>query len=1203
MRRWLKRISIGLGVVAGLLLLLAIVVQIVLWTSIPKNVAVSLVEKQLGLKISTSNLSIGWWGSTELDDVKLGLPMAGDSFLTVKSLKVHNTSLIGLALGRAVSIDSVEIDQPDVFIVQDATGQWNLQQVATLLGKALGSNTANKPTSTGVPNLPKILLTNGTVHIVDNRKQESTLTPLTVTGNPDGSLLWRYDAKVADAIHVSGEVAPGGNWQHRVALTAHNLEPLVAGFKLPTYHADLDATWTGQASNGVVTGTLAIAKASASDVPQAGNVSISGGIGFTVAGGVVTANPSKLVIDTSLAAVPTITLDSGSVFFDPAGLHVKQVRVAALGGQSQVTADYNPATMAADLRADWAGLSLQQQTSQAGYLTLSLRQPFPNQPVIKLALKTNGTVGTAVTEIGGAAPDTWATDLELDGHGTSWGDIDWVFAAPTLRYDSGGKTYSLANLSAHVSERVPPGKTQPFIVLTDLSVPRTDLSGRVADITLNSSGQVDFNGNKPWNLNLAGGFKASVNDTDIPVIIDLQAGGDAEYFQLKNLQVAIADTILKIDGRYNGRKKDPKTSVDPTPVSLHVALSETPRLAPDAPVKGSLTGGFDIVGDLFKDDPKMAGRQTWHPYLKIDGQLLSNDLVVLKHPIGDIAIKLAGSVASPTRPDGSYSPAETHIKSTEFYLLNAPWDMAVDYVGPETGVAVNLETKNLAVSELAAVADQTGIEGRIASAKWSAVFRGLSLDKMDFRSDYHLTGLAAAGLVVDTVDATAAVHRGSFTLGPVVAKSGAGVATVSAAMDLHTARHLTAAVSVKNWPDKISDAVEARVNAELPRFDLDLKNKQATGTVAASTDLLLHNTVGTVTLAHADLAADIRNRLVTLTSVSGHVLNGPFAGSARIDLDKPLEATGRFTWQDIDFEKLAILNPKAMDGLAGFSSGTVMMAPALGVEPRPIGPVRIDVNVSTDNARYRTVTIGGKGLLALHAVAYADVDRFVLDHSTLFVAGGTVHLWGRVGRGLSAKTILADFQNLDLNQLAHVAPNVQGEMPGILNGRIGLISSGFDITKLTGDGHVDLTQTDLVNLGPIAALYNVLNAGGGGVQPTGSGSVDLTFEQGSMQITTFKFYNRGIEATAIASVGPIDMDNVMNTPINGQVRGSARLLKGSQLSILADFDQLASAAQTSLTTIDVNGTLGDHTTGQAGLNAIGKAVGQVLGGGGGKSGK
>ncbi len=134
-------------------------------------------------------------------------------------------------------------------------------------------------------------------------------------------------------------------------------------------------------------------------------------------------------------------------------------------------------------------------------------------------------------------------------------------------------------------------------------------------------------------------------------------------------------------------------------------------------------------------------------------------------------------------------------------------------------------------------------------------------------------------------------------------------------------------------------------------------------------------------------------------------------------------------------------NPALAD-LGGVFSGTVTVAPSR--DPRTLEPVRIDVNVSAHDGHFRSVRLGTPDRLYMtHAVAYANIDRAVLDHSDIYVAGGVVHLWGRVGRGLASQTVIVDYNGLSIDQLAHVVPGqANGPVPGTLNGTFRLIRSG-----------------------------------------------------------------------------------------------------------------------------------------------------------------
>jgi hypothetical protein len=1197
MRRWLIRISIG---VAALIVLVIVVVQLVLWSSLPKKIVLGQIEKELGLRISADSLSAGWFGNAELTNVTLGLPLQSSSFLTVKSLKIKLNSLIGLALGNAIAVDSITIDRPDVVIVQNSQGQWNLQQVADLLGKALGSNTAQQSTqSTGVPKLPIVSLIDGTVTITNNQKHTVTLAPLSVDGRPSCALVWKYDVKIAKAIAVTGVVAPGGNWQHQITLVVHDLDPLVKSWGIPTtYDAAVKAVWNGQFAGGKIVGNLEMDQVTAKNLPTLGNVSIGGSLDVQAAGGVVTVRPDKIQLTTGLPALPDIGVHSGSIVSDAAGIHAKSVKVSMLGGMANLDGQFNVATKDTQLQATWSGLSLANRTVQSGSLTASLRQPFANQPVIHVELNSDGTVGDAVAD--NAPSSRWTAKVDLTGQGTSWQTIDWVLAAPKLAYITPKQTYDLSSLSASVAQRTPAGEKSPVLELTDLSLPAPSAGSSAPDLL--ASAKIDFN-TMQWHVNATDRFATHFQETPINVDAELKAHGSSKRFDLETFSLSMADTKIIADGSYDAGRSYDKN--DPGPLALHVELSQSSRSVPNSPVQGTMSGEFKVVGDLFKKDPTEPATRPdqdpgfhFRPYLTTTGELLSNDLVVLGYPVGTVDIKLAGNTVTLK----SEHP-HTEIKSTDFMLFDAPWNISAVYPNKDKSLEIDLSVKRLSLEELSKVAKVPGITGEIASAKWSLVTWGTSLDAIDMTSEYHLAGVSAHSISADKIDANATLHQGVLQLNPLVARSGDGTTTTTATFDLNNARHLITETTVDHWPTPLITGAAAVTSAHT-NLDIDLKYPKpaslsagtqigASGTLTATTDFLIHTGAKTTTLAHSHLDADIHNRAIEIKTLAGNVLNGTFTGEMNLDLNRPLEATGQVRWQNLDATTLATVIP-GLSGFVGNFSGTITVAPATH-EPRPLLPVRVDVNVASEGGHFRSVNIGGNHLLALHAVAYADVDRAILDHSDLYVAGGVVHGWGRVGtEGGVSSQVTMDFDNLDLNQLAHIEPSIKNPMPGRLSGHIGLIRSGPSASQLLAMGHLNLTQTDLVNFGPIAALYNIMNVGGGGTKPTGYGTVDMAFEQSTLRVTSFRFFNRGIDAYGVPTVGPINYTDFDLTPIGGQIAGTARPLKDTRVPLLADFDQVFSAFQSNLSTINIGGTIGNPSYTIATLADIGNAMRQLL---------
>src|SRR4051794_37206148 len=135
MRRWLRRITLGL---VALLVAIVVIVQIALWTNLPRRIVLGQLQRQLGLRVSAESLSTNWLGHTSLSNVTLSLPIAQESFLTVPQMRVTHTSIPMLLLKRSVVVDSIALDQPRLNIIRDESGRWNFNEVAELLARTGG---------------------------------------------------------------------------------------------------------------------------------------------------------------------------------------------------------------------------------------------------------------------------------------------------------------------------------------------------------------------------------------------------------------------------------------------------------------------------------------------------------------------------------------------------------------------------------------------------------------------------------------------------------------------------------------------------------------------------------------------------------------------------------------------------------------------------------------------------------------------------------------------------------------------------------------------------------------------------------------------------------------------------------------------------------------------------------------------------------
>lgn len=245
--------------------------------------------------------------------------------------------------------------------------------------------------------------------------------------------------------------------------------------------------------------------------------------------------------------------------------------------------------------------------------------------------------------------------------------------------------------------------------------------------------------------------------------------------------------------------------------------------------------------------------------------------------------------------------------------------------------------------------------------------------------------------------------------------------------------------------------------------------------------------------------------------------------------------------------------------------------------------------------------------------------------NSIHIADGVLNVWGRVVRhvdeaGREDATAIAthtrlSWQCLDLNQIVHVGDKEAAPMPGRVNGQVvlwgttairpspaerraqeaqlaaarpapGQPAPGPGATpavppkaplldrlmySLYGQGAVELRETNLANFGPIAFLYNAMHLGQNMNAPTGYGDATFRIESGTMNLTSLKYFNKGVEARAIATVR--DLRKIPDSPIEGNIVGSIRPLKDINLPFFADLDQLIGAVQATSTSVAIEGTV------------------------------
>ena len=1173
-RWWVWRALLAL---VGLVFLVALVTQIVLWTNVPRDLVLRQIQKQLGLRVQAASLSTGWLGDTELRDVTISLPLSDEALLRVPEMRVKHTSLLGLAWTRAVELDLVELRRPYLLVRQDAAGRWNLQEVADLLARTGGKQAATEQARrTTRPELPAVRISDAVVDVVDRGGRRSRISPVNVEGEPEDAVTWKYTAAGgADGttpattaptprLHVVGRLAPGGTWRHQVDVSAAAVQAWAspfAGDNLP--EVAFTGKWEGEVRDGV-TGRLVLDSLALADTNTAGAVAVR------TESGVVSIRPENLIVRTSQKLVPELRVTAGRIALDGKSAAAEQLTVLTFEGAALVNARYDWATGSADLRTDWSDFAVPgQKITHGGSLTASVRHPFPRQPVVSAQLVSNGTMPSG----------SWQAEFDLGGRGPGWANMDWEVQARRLTV-TGPYAVRADGLAAGVQT------SGPIVSLTNLRGPGDVVARGRGDLNLDS---------RDWDLRLdvSNLPRPMTFGRQGPLAITLAAHGNSEYVSLREpgLSLRGSDAEVRVEGAY--------VYDVPKPVDVTVHINHIPpRIeANDAPpLFGYLRGQARVTGTVWPID------------LAIAGNFVGRDVRLGNRSIGDLEAGLTG------RADAE----RLAIQSEKLKLLGGEWQLHALF--PEQGVlGVNLAVDNLPLKEVGGAVNRPDLEGTV-DARWAVLVPRLAREAVKITADIKGRGLKLDKLSADQLDATVVLAGGELRADPVRLRKGAGEANVAVAMDVREFRRLMVSLDLAAWPFEPSPGTKAELwggttglrvslpgatRAEGIRRGVYRPESKAQGWwVTGPLDLRAAFTLKDQPAGDAHLLADMRGRTIDLRSLSYDGLDGTVQAQGIVDLDRVFEARGSLFFEDFNAASIPGFFPEnaALVGLNGRFSGRARVGPAAGA--RPLEPVRIQGEVTSNGGKYRSVDVG-----PIQFSMFTNFDRLVIEDSaenptTLALAGGLVRVWGRLtrlepgeelnvtaaSRPLFLSQMQVSFGRLDLDQIVHAFKPDADPMVGKLSGsfealagtrprrRPGAPPSGqgpFEkvVRRITADGRVDLVESDLANLDVVAALYNALSVSPDAKQPEGRGGLTFHLEDGLISLNDVRYFNRGTEIRAIADID--EVWRMPDSPVEGTAVGTARPFRDIKLPFLStyDLDSILTVLQTDLTTVRTTGSV------------------------------
>jgi len=1112
-RRWRRWALFGVVGIMILFLLVVIGGEIVFATDIPRNLVVNALQSQLGLRVSAKSVSTGWLGHTTLRDVTVTLPLADKAFLTIPEAHVRHSTLPWLLITGQMVIHEISSDHVELNVLQDAQGNWNLQQVARMFshpgGGSGGGNSSGGGRGSG-PSLPDVQLTDATLMIADNRNRSVTVTGLSIDGKSDGPLVWQCEATVPGKLKAAAKVAPGGTWAHEVDLSISNIQPWASPWiKSWPDSAHLNAQWVGQINGDHLNARVSVQSA------QYGHAQVDGPVEISAADGKATIFPRRLrVRDRGYEA----TLDDGRIIVD-----ADQVRTVALamqfaGGRASIDGTAALANGAGSIHAAWKDVTFPTAVTHSGDLSLDFT-PTLNEPRIKATLNSRGTISAS----------SWTAQINVDGGGKDLKSLSISASAPQLLFQTAGhKAVDLSGFAAEVAE--------PKDKVFSLKEFRLGNGQRIA-----GAGQYDVANKAGW-LTLDGRDWTLPGTSSLVIDVDMKLWMTAERVHLSKLYLRDGELETYTEGDY--------VLQAPKPVNARVYLMKVAENAPPPRPHmfipgGSATSEFDLAGSVRPIN------------LAFTGNANGSNVTIGARSLGDLKLAFAGTVHDDPR-----NLIRIDIASSDINLLGGKWTVAGCW--PVEQSALRLDSVSVEHLSLPLLAARDDVQGTL-DGKWSVDIKRFSANGITVKGSAQVSNFAigkspdsplisAEQIELPSID----VESGEVNIQSITAmhsQADRGRANFDIWAELAHPSRLWLSVDASTWPISISQTRGAVANVGAKgELDTDLASKSAWGNLDVTADLSWANQ----TIASVQVESALSGRQIDAKRIQVHALQGSAGGSAAINLDNPLGARADIKWSSVDLSRLREISPRWKD-VSGLVDGSIQVEPA--TTARPLEPLQVVVHVEPHSVQLSHINIGRAQMFG-----YLGADRFVLDDSParsseVAIAGGTLNVWGRMSkpaRDTYESLLQMNLHNINLDAVLPEGSKI-ARTPGSLNGSITIVQQLGAPGLTFGEGNLTVSNSDLAEIGPVSFLYNLMHIGHNPKKPEGSGSVDFSFQGQSIIVNALRYFDRGTEVRASGYID--DYPAVPHCWVDMTAVGSVRPFQSIDLPGLADLDNALGAVQ------------------------------------------
>ena len=843
---------------------------------------------------------------------------------------------------------------------------------------------------------------------------------------------------------------------------------------------------------------------------RTGQLSLEGAVGVAAGPGGVTLRPDTLAISEPNVFAAPVRLTAGALYFGAEEIRAEQLGLRAGDVTALLDGQWDNTAHNGAVAASWTFARATEHAQAQGVCQITWRSP----PVgyRKADIDLTGKVKVA----GGIGSIT----ARLRGEGETWEDSNWDLSVPEMVWEDDATRCDISGIGAGIL------CNWPDVQLTSLNLPnaqQVQANARFHGVTREWSAQVAVKG-----LHLE-------RWEDKPIDIDFDGTGDRDNVVVSKFKATQGEQTVAAQGEL--------VLADLSLQNAHVSAQwpvRMPNLAREASAREPETWHCEV---------DLTGRI--HPTnLHVKGGLTGTNVPLGKQVIRQVDIPIQADVDA----------QRVTIASEPFTLLGGDWRISGRHAWSNTQTQLSLTLDNLSLKSAAALAGSPLACQGNARAELQLSAPGFRLQKAVAFGNWNAEAVKVASLSAETARGRIRIADGLVQFDEIRLKQGHGQAEGHLQFRLDRPQVLSVGFRTKAWPVELGDHVLAFRLDGTAEAELDVLAKTISGTGQLSGHVLWKDQG----FGCMSLAALVRGRTLTVQEFQGEALGGIIEGTAQIPLNQWTNSTGQFQWHCIEPNALEPWWPSA-SRIHGRLSGSLTASLAAN-ERRPFEPMRLELHAEMTDGRIGTAQVRDG-----HIVAYLGTRRLLIDRAHLELLGGQIDGRARVSRHIKKlyTNIVMDANDLDLNQLVHVINPATRQIAGRLTGTGNLLFSS-DLNSFSGQADLALSQSDLVSNSVVRTLYNTLNLNLGSSEPKGAGRMKLQVDGVRMSISSFVYFNRGVEIRGAGQIDNFRLGSV--SPINGYAFASTRVLKGIALPGVKELDRLMSSLQSGAAFVDISGT-------------------------------